>query len=77
MSARVLAFSQMVPARFADLLERADRDRLEIIGGEIVQRAVPSPAHATAELRARAAPPPAAPSPDPAAPAPDPSAPPP
>lgn len=55
MSTKVLAFQQMVPARFADLLERADRDRLEIIGGEIVQKAVPSLAHAAAELEVAAA----------------------
>jgi Uma2 family endonuclease len=41
----------MVPARFADLLARADRDRLEIIGGEIVEKAIGTPSHAAAQFR--------------------------
>jgi Uma2 family endonuclease len=43
------------PATFADLMARADHDRLEIIGGEIVEKAMPSPAHAAAELELAAA----------------------
>jgi hypothetical protein len=34
------------PATFADLIARAAHDRLEIIGGELVEKAMPSPAHA-------------------------------
>jgi len=55
MSAMVLPFRQMVPARFADLLARDDHDRLEIIGGEVVEKAVPSLAHAAAEFQLVAA----------------------
>ena len=43
------------PAAFADLMARANHDRLEIIGGEIVEKAMPSPAHAAAELELAAA----------------------
>jgi Uma2 family endonuclease len=43
------------PATFADLVARANHDRLEIIGGEIVEKAMPSPAHAAAELELAAA----------------------
>jgi Uma2 family endonuclease len=43
------------PATFADLLARTDHDRLEIIGGTIVEKAMPSPAHAAAELELAAA----------------------
>lgn len=43
------------PATLADLIARGDCDRLEIIGGEIVEKALPSPAHAAAELELAAA----------------------
>jgi Uma2 family endonuclease len=43
------------PATLDDLLARRDSDRLEIIGGEIVEKAMPSPAHAMAELELAAA----------------------
>jgi len=33
------------PVRFEDLLLRGDADRREIIGGEIVEQASPSPGH--------------------------------
>ena len=33
------------PATIPDVMARDDRDRLEIIGGEIVERAMPSPNH--------------------------------
>ena len=36
-------------------MAREDHDRLEIIGGEIVEKAMPSPAHAAAELELAAA----------------------
>lgn len=39
------------PATSADLLAREDHDRLEIIGGEIVEKAVPSPNHSFAEIK--------------------------
>jgi hypothetical protein len=38
------------PATLADLVARGDCDRLEIVAGEIVEKALPSPAHAAAEL---------------------------
>jgi Uma2 family endonuclease len=44
-----------IPARFADLIARGDGDRLEIIGGEIIEKAVPSLAHAATELQLSAA----------------------
>ena len=37
------------PATFEDLLARDDADRLEIIGGEIVEKAVPSAEHSWSE----------------------------
>src|SRR5262245_37630867 len=37
------------PATFEDLLARDDSDRLEIIGGIIVEKAAPSPAHSFTE----------------------------
>jgi len=43
------------PATLADLMVRADHDRLEIIGGELVEKAMPSPSHAAAELELAAA----------------------
>jgi Uma2 family endonuclease len=43
------------PATVADLAARGDCDRLEILGGEIVEKALPSPAHAAAELELAAA----------------------
>jgi len=43
------------PATLADLIARGDCDRLEIIGGEIVEKAAPSPAHAATELQLSAA----------------------
>jgi Uma2 family endonuclease len=39
------------PATFEDLLAREDPDRLEIIDGEIVERAMPSPVHSHAEIK--------------------------
>jgi Uma2 family endonuclease len=39
------------PATFEDLLARGDADRLEIIGGEIVEKAAPSPEHSFAEIK--------------------------
>lgn len=39
------------PATFEDLLARDDADRLEIIGGEIIQKATPSPGHSFAEIK--------------------------
>jgi Uma2 family endonuclease len=39
------------PATFEDLLACEDRDRLEIISGEIVQKATPSPQHSHAEIK--------------------------
>jgi Uma2 family endonuclease len=38
-------------ATFEDLLARGDTDRLEIVGGEIVEKAVPSPVHSFAEIK--------------------------
>lgn len=43
------------PATFKDLLARDDADRLEIIGGEIVQKALPSPRHSRAQIKLGAA----------------------
>jgi Uma2 family endonuclease len=43
------------PATFVDLMARPNHDRLEIIGGELVEKAMPSPAHAAAELELAAA----------------------
>lgn len=43
------------PATLADLVARGHCDRLEIISGEIVEKALPSPAHAAAELELAAA----------------------
>jgi len=39
------------PATFQDLLARGDPDRLEIIGGEIFEKAVPSPRHGRTESK--------------------------
>lgn len=39
------------PATFEDLLACDDPDRLEIIGGEIVPKAMPSPQHSHAEIK--------------------------
>lgn len=38
-----------------DLLARADADRLELVGGQIIERAVPSPDHSWSEGRVYAA----------------------
>jgi len=38
------------PATLDELIARGDTDRLEIIGGEIVEKAMPSPAHASVEF---------------------------
>ena len=43
------------PATLADLAGRDDVDRLEIIGGEIVEKAAPSPNHSLAEIKLGAA----------------------
>jgi Uma2 family endonuclease len=40
-----VATRKPAPATFADLAQRADADRLEIIHGEIVERAMPSAEH--------------------------------
>ncbi|MEP6862749.1 MAG: Uma2 family endonuclease [Deltaproteobacteria bacterium] len=42
-------------ATLADLIARGDCDRLEIVAGEIVEKALPSPSHAAAELELSAA----------------------
>jgi len=42
-------------ATVADLIARGDHDRLEIIGGEIIEKAMPSPAHALAEFQVASA----------------------
>jgi len=39
------------PATFEDLLASGDPDRLEIIGGEIVEKASPSPSHGRTEIK--------------------------
>lgn len=39
------------PATIDDLIARGDNDRLEIIDGEIVEKAMPSPAHALTEFK--------------------------
>lgn len=39
------------PATFDDLVLRGDPDRLEIIHGEVVEKAVPSPEHSFAEAK--------------------------
>jgi len=39
------------PATFEDLALRDDSDRLEIIGGEIVEKASPSPSHGRTEIK--------------------------
>lgn len=39
------------PATFEDLLAREDPDRLEVIGGEIVEKAMPSPVHSYTEIK--------------------------
>src|SRR5213595_3232300 len=43
------------PATGDDLFARADADRLELIGGDIVEKAVPSPTHSFAEAKLVAA----------------------
>ncbi|HEY4179777.1 MAG TPA: Uma2 family endonuclease [Kofleriaceae bacterium] len=43
------------PATFEDLLAQEARDRLEIIAGELVEKASPSPSHARAERKLAAA----------------------
>jgi Uma2 family endonuclease len=40
-----------ISATFEDLLAQPDPDRLEIIGGEIVEKAMPSPRHARTETK--------------------------
>jgi Uma2 family endonuclease len=39
------------PATFEDLLARGDTDRLEIVEGEIVEKAAPSPGHSLSETK--------------------------
>jgi hypothetical protein len=39
------------PATVEDLAARGDADRLEIIGGEIVEKAAPSPGHSFAKAK--------------------------
>jgi Uma2 family endonuclease len=41
----------MVAATFDDLLAREDDERLEIIGGEIVHKATPSPPHSFTQIK--------------------------
>jgi len=43
------------PPTFEDLLARSDADRLEIIAGEIVEKAAPSPGHSFAQVKLAAA----------------------
>jgi len=43
------------PATFEDLLACEDPDRLEIIGGELVEKAAPSPGHSRSEIKIGAA----------------------
>jgi Uma2 family endonuclease len=43
------------PATLEDLVGRDDADRLEIIGGEIVEKAVPAPGHSFAGIKLGAA----------------------
>lgn len=43
------------PATLADLIAHPDRDRRELVGGDIVERAMPSFPHATAALELSAA----------------------
>lgn len=40
-----------MPATFAELRARPDADRLEIVGGLIVEKAAPSPGHSLAEIK--------------------------
>jgi hypothetical protein len=42
-------------ATFEALLGRDDIDHVEIVGGQIVQKAIPSPAHSHAEIKPGAA----------------------
>jgi hypothetical protein len=46
-----MATPRTKPATWADVTDRPDRDQLEIIGGEIVRRAMPSLGHAGAEAK--------------------------
>lgn len=43
------------PATLDDLIARGDTDRLEIVGGSVVEKAMPSPAHAQTEAKLAAA----------------------
>ncbi|KAB2897493.1 MAG: Uma2 family endonuclease [Kofleriaceae bacterium] len=43
------------PATLDDLIARGDTDRLEIVGGHVVEKAMPSPAHAQTEAKLAAA----------------------
>jgi hypothetical protein len=40
-----------IPATLEDLLAQGDPDRLEIIGGEIFEKAIPSPRHSRTEIK--------------------------
>ncbi|HVV85382.1 MAG TPA: Uma2 family endonuclease [Kofleriaceae bacterium] len=46
-----MAFPARRPATFEDLRAHADSERLEIIGGELVEKATPSPVHSYAETK--------------------------
>ena len=50
-----MATPARIPATMSDLVARRDHDRLEIIAGEIVEKATPSPAHAMTEFKLAAA----------------------
>jgi Uma2 family endonuclease len=50
-----MAATSRKPATLAELIARGDTDRLEIVAGEIVEKAMPSPAHARTEAKLAAA----------------------
>lgn len=54
-STATMATPSRRPATLADLIARSDSDRLEIVNGELVEKAAPSFAHATTELELSAA----------------------
>jgi len=47
--------SSRKPATLDDLIRRGDTDRLEIVAGHVVEKAMPSPAHAQTEAKLAAA----------------------
>src|ERR1043166_633661 len=50
-STRVMAVPSQKPATLADLLAIEERDRLEIVGGELVEKAMPSWRHSRVEAK--------------------------